>query len=509
MKKLFCRSGCNSRFQGLRGALGMGLLLCLVSLPVCSDILTPEERQWLESAPPIRFAPAPNYPPVEFFDESDTYRGITADFVHYMRELVGIDLEIVQLQSWNQVIEKSKRREVDVWGAAAKTDERATYMNFTEPYIRLPAVIIVRKEAGGELRVPDLAGKRLVTITNYASEQYIAENYPEIERLSVPDIETGLRMVSFGLADAIVATNASAIYYIEKEGLTNLRVAGESGFEWNLRFAARNDWPLLVGIIQKGLDSISKDKKREIYRRWISLGGSGWEVTWAFVAELAAALAVIVFIGVLLWNRMLRQRVASRTEALNQELHERETLEAELRRLATTDELTGALNRRRIMDLAGDEVRRASRYGSDFSMALLDLDYFKKINDTHGHAAGDLALKAVVNSCMQSLRDCDLLGRVGGEEFLVVMPESDEQAARQAIERLRSAIESLSIATADQHRIKLTVSAGLTHYGGEEESVERMLCRCDKALYKAKESGRNRLVVCDRECDEWSECGEG
>ncbi|OOZ37666.1 transporter substrate-binding domain-containing protein [Solemya velesiana gill symbiont] len=152
-------------------------------------------------------------------------------------------------------------------------------MNFTEPYIRLPAVIIVRKEIGGELAIPDLAGQRLVTIKNYASEKYVAESYPDLERVSVPDIETGLRMVSFGLADAIVAANASAIYYIEKEGLTNLRVAGESGFEWRLRFAARNDWPELTGILPKGLNSISEDKKREIYRRWISLGGTGWVLT--------------------------------------------------------------------------------------------------------------------------------------------------------------------------------------------------------------------------------------
>ncbi|OOZ37667.1 hypothetical protein BOW51_01395 [Solemya velesiana gill symbiont] len=95
-----------------------GLCLFLQSPPVFADILSPAERQWLENAPEIRFAPAPNYPPVEFFDENDIYRGTTADFVRYMREQVGINLKIVQLKDWNQVIEKSKAREVDVWGGA-------------------------------------------------------------------------------------------------------------------------------------------------------------------------------------------------------------------------------------------------------------------------------------------------------------------------------------------------------------------------------------------------------
>ncbi|MES9872817.1 MAG: diguanylate cyclase [Candidatus Sedimenticola sp. 6PFRAG7] len=475
----------------------VGVCLLFLSLSVFADILTPEERQWLDTAPEIRFAPAPNYPPVEFFDENNIYRGITADFVRHMREVAGINLKVVQLQSWNQVIEKSKKREVDVWGAAARTEERETYMNFTEPYIRLPAVIIVRREIAGELTMPDLDGKRLVTIKNYASEQYVQEHYPNLELVSVPDIETGLRMVSFGLADAIVATNASAIYYIEKEGLTNLRVAGESGFEWHLRFAARNDWPELVGILQKGLDSISEEKQREIYRRWISLGGSQWAFTWEFAAKLVVLVAITLLVGILLWNRMLRQRVASRTRALNQELREREVLECELRRLATTDELTGAFNRRRILELASDELVRAQRYDSDFSMALLDLDYFKKVNDTYGHPTGDLVLKSVVRSCKEQLRDCDLLGRLGGEEFVILLPETGEEDAVQAIDRVRLAVEAMSVVTADQNRIHLTVSAGISSYDGNTDAVETMLGCCDRALYEAKESGRNRLVVCN------------
>ncbi|MEJ1401919.1 MAG: transporter substrate-binding domain-containing protein, partial [Candidatus Sedimenticola sp. (ex Thyasira tokunagai)] len=204
-------------------AVLVGALLLILTPTVSADILTHEERQWLKENPRIRFAPAPNYPPVEFFDQNNQYRGVTADFVAHMKSLVGLDLEIVQLQNWDQVIENSKKRQVDVWGAAAQTPERSEYMNFTESYIRLPAVIIVRKEVEGTLKMEELAGKKVVVIQGYASQKYIEQNFPELQLIAVPDIETGLRMVSFGAADSIVATNASAIYYIEKEGLTNLR----------------------------------------------------------------------------------------------------------------------------------------------------------------------------------------------------------------------------------------------------------------------------------------------
>ncbi|OOZ37665.1 GGDEF domain-containing protein [Solemya velesiana gill symbiont] len=223
---------------------------------------------------------------------------------------------------------------------------------------------------------------------------------------------------------------------------------------------------------------------------------------------MAVVVAIILLVGVLLWNRMLRQRVDRRTRALNQELQEREVLEGELRRLATTDELTGALNRRRILELAAEEMKRVKRYDTDFSIALLDLDHFKKINDTYGHAVGDMVLKSVVRTSMDQLRDCDLLGRVGGEEFVILLPESDEGAARQAMERVRVGTESLSLKAPDQRHISLTVSAGISSFGGEGDGVERMLVRCDKALYMAKERGRNQLVVCTTDCENWDECGK-
>ncbi|MEJ1298783.1 MAG: diguanylate cyclase [Candidatus Sedimenticola sp. (ex Thyasira tokunagai)] len=475
-------------------AVLVGALLLILTPTVNADILTHEERQWLKENPRIRFAPAPNYPPVEFFDQNNQYRGVTADFVAHMKSLIGLDLEIVQLQNWNQVIENSKKRQVDVWGAAAQTAERSEYMNFTEPYIRLPAVIIVHKEVEGTLKMEELVGKKVVVIQGYASQKHIEQNFPELQLIAVPDIETGLRMVSFGAADSIVATNASAIYYIEKEGLTNLRVAGESGFEWRLRFAARNDWPQLISIIQKGLNSISEDKKREIYRRWISLGSSGWVWSWELVAKIATAAVLILLIAVLLWNRTLRHRVAVQTQVLKQDLRERKALEQQLRHLATTDPLTGIYNRRHLYDLAEKEVRRCLRYENNLSAIVLDVDYFKAINDNHGHAVGDNALVALVKTCNERLRSNDIFGRIGGEEFIILFPETDQVAAFSSAERIRRAVELLHIDLDNGKRLQLTISIGLASLENSIQDAQGLINRCDQMMYLAKESGRNCIV---------------
>ena len=109
-------------------------------LPYGQDILTPEERLWLDQQSVIRFAPAPNFPPVEFFNQDNEYQGITADFIEIIDQKfdLGLKLEIVQLADWGEVLSEGRSRGVDMWGAAEKTVERSQYMQFTRPYIRLP-----------------------------------------------------------------------------------------------------------------------------------------------------------------------------------------------------------------------------------------------------------------------------------------------------------------------------------------------------------------------------------
>ena len=432
---------------------------------------------------------------MEFFDDIGEYRGITADFLVLIQERLKIRFDIVRLGNWDEVIRQTREGKVDVWGAAAKTAEREEYMGFTRPYIDLPAVIIVRQEETRNLTMSQLDEMRVVLIKNYASKEFIEQNYPELNTIAVPDIETGLRMVSFGIADAIVATNAAAVYYIEKNGLTNLRVAGESGFEWHLHFASRKDWPMLNEILQKGLDSISEEEKLSILRRWIHLEYTPRKLDKEDIMLISVTLAGLIFLFVVLWVVTLRRQVGRQTETLKKELQERKILEDELRRLATTDELTGILNRRRLLEVAKDELDRARRYHSTFAMALFDVDHFKVINDTYGHEAGDTALRELAKACQETLRGQDRLGRLGGEEFLILLVETDEETAMQVAERLRYRVEHMPLHTKDGEQFHMTISIGVAGLGENIQRVEELMSCCDKAMYNAKHQGRNRVVL--------------
>ncbi len=161
---------------------------------------------------------------------------------------------------------------------------------------------------------------------------------------------------------------------------------------------------------------------------------------------------------------------------------------------ATRDALTGLYNRPSLMDRLAREVARHERYGRDLSVIVLDLDHFKTVNDTHGHAAGDILLRHIGKSICKCLRSSDIAARVGGEEFVVALPETDQARARKIAEKIRTKISSLDIKH-DKSRISITASLGVATADKGPISMDLLLKRADEACYKAKRSGRNRIRI--------------
>jgi diguanylate cyclase (GGDEF)-like protein/PAS domain S-box-containing protein len=169
-------------------------------------------------------------------------------------------------------------------------------------------------------------------------------------------------------------------------------------------------------------------------------------------------------------------------------------LQQELRLMASTDPLTGLLNRRRFLEQAETEFVRSQRYRRDLAVVMLDIDHFKRINDTHGHFIGDQALIAMARAAQNLLRGTDVMGRWGGEEFVILMPETSLAGATILAERLRTELAALSIDTANGP-LQFTVSAGLSARSECDDSLVATMQRADLALYAAKHRGRDRVHV--------------
>jgi diguanylate cyclase (GGDEF)-like protein/PAS domain S-box-containing protein len=176
------------------------------------------------------------------------------------------------------------------------------------------------------------------------------------------------------------------------------------------------------------------------------------------------------------------------------DISERKKLEAELFHQANTDSLTGLSNRRFFMIQAEQEIRRARRFNRSLSIIMMDLDYFKHINDTYGHAAGDSALETIVRASLESLRESDVMGRLGGEEFAVILPETNIQAASDVANRLLEHIAETPVATS-KGVVQCTASLGVAQLSSKDNTIDDLLCRADEALFLAKEHGRNRIEI--------------
>jgi diguanylate cyclase (GGDEF)-like protein/PAS domain S-box-containing protein len=293
--------------------------------------LSLSEKRWLAEKTSIRVAPDPDYRPIEYFDSSGTHQGLAADYLQRIGEITGIDFKIQKFRNWDQVLERAQARETDMFSAASPTEQRRNYMNFTNPLVEVPATIIVRRQVRGNLEMSDLAGMKISVVSGYAIHDFLQDRYPELELDVVPDIQTALRKVSFGMVDAMIGDLATATHYMETQGIANLRVAGESGYVYRLAFAVRKDWPELIEILNKALNAMSRKERQDIFKRWIGMAHQQpWyrqtEYLWYF-GVLAAVMLIIGFFSAAV---SLKRQVSLRTYQLEKELDERRRTEAAL-----------------------------------------------------------------------------------------------------------------------------------------------------------------------------------
>ena len=315
-------------------ALVTPLLLCfLAGMALAGQpVLSPGERQWLASLNRDIRIGITVIPP-QIVHDGGTYEGLSLDYIRLMERKLDHRFKLVPLPTWNDVIEAARERRIDIIFAAQKTPERLAYLDFTEPYIDLPNIILTRKDRAGAEDLQIMNEWSIAISKGSAVHEYLQKEFPHLDLRPVPDELKGLQQVSLGEVDAMVLEISRASYYIEKEGILNLRVAGDAQYLYQLRFAVRNDWPLLHNILDKGLAAIDDEERRDINRRWIIVGRQSIFANRTFLIAFSIGLAVIALTvtGVATWNFTLRRVVRQRTSQLQQELTERERIEGALR----------------------------------------------------------------------------------------------------------------------------------------------------------------------------------
>ncbi|MFC1763860.1 response regulator [Planctomycetota bacterium] len=319
------------------------LLVTLLSLNWASAAplsLTPEEQQWLDDHPVIRVAPDPDYPPFEFFNRQGIHTGMTADILKLIEGQLNVRFKSVRLASWDACLKQAQQRGVDMWSAAAPTPQRQAYMNFTEPYVKLPGSIITQVGPPGNLSLDDLVGQEVVVVRGYLWQDHLTNTYPGINLVLANTTTEALRMVSFGRVAAMIGDIATTSYYQGQESLVNLTVAGSIERYMDLSLAVRNDWPQLRDILQKALDAISPTEMQAIRQRWTNAmtvsPQQGLSLLWKGV--IAAVSTYFLFMCMLLLVKLRSARGLERDAQPSQEINQQ--LQVNRRKILTNSALS-------------------------------------------------------------------------------------------------------------------------------------------------------------------------
>lgn len=436
---------------------------------------TAAEKKWLNEHPVVNLAVDRFYAPIEFVDDQGQYSGIAKDLFQVIQQKTGIQFKPAVHLNWPEAVEHMKQKKLDVFSAVIETEERKEYVNFTMPYFKLPMAIATRENAPYIADSKQLRGKVICVVKDYASHEKLKRFYPSLSLLLVDTPKEGIEAVANGKAFGYVDNVAVIGHHIKNSGLANVKISGEMPFRADIAIAVRDDWPELHSIIQKVLQQIPPETYAEISNKWLQVSYQkqyNWQQMTFVLAPILLLLAVFAF-----FNRKLRQ-----TQIKLQETNKQLSI------LSVTDHLTGVYNRQYLDQRLDNEVERVNRYASALSIIIMDLDNFKKVNDQYGHLVGDEVLVVSTQTVEQLIRKTDIFGRWGGEEFILICPETPLDQAIQLAKKVRKAIENQTF----PENISQTISLGVAEYQ-KGEAINDCLNRADQHLYKAKQFGRNQV----------------
>jgi diguanylate cyclase (GGDEF)-like protein len=419
----------------------------------------------------VTFCVDPDWPPYEVIDAQGTHQGIAADLLRGVAERAGIRLTLHPTRDWDESIAASQAGECDVLSFLNQSPKRDQWLVFTDPVFIDRNVIVTREDHAFVDDLAGLSGETLVLPKGTSIEERVRRDFPNLTVVTTDSEAEAFAMVAQKKADMTMRSLIVAVYTIKKDGWFNLKISGQvPGYENNLRIGVRKDLVALRDRLNKGVAQISPAQRAEIANRHVSITVQAG-IDYRLLIQVVALFSVVLLTS-LFWISKLKK--------VNRQLF----------LLSRTDTLTQLANRASLNERIEREHDRFIRYQRPFSVILLDVDHFKAVNDQFGHLVGDQVLVKVAELLSRTARAPDVVGRWGGEEFMVLCLETSADQAMALAERLCAAMRAQPFPTGQRH----TVSAGVATLAAGD-SVDDLVNRADKALYQAKNSGRDRVVT--------------
>jgi polar amino acid transport system substrate-binding protein len=433
----------------------------------------------------IKYCINPSGLPFEGSNEKGEHIGISSEYYKLFEKILSAKFELIPTKNWNESISYIAQKKCDMLALGMETPERKKYLNFTSSYLEVPLVIATKVNVPFINHILDLEGEKIGIIKGDAFVKILREKYPSLNLIEVDNIYDGLDRVKNDELFAYIDTLASIGYEFQTKYFGELKIAGKISENLKLSIAVIKDNEILLNILQKTINSISNEIHREIFNKWIPIKYEK-QIDYSLVWKISFAALFLILLTIY-WNR----KIIRANNLLKEAKKDIEKKNKELEQLSITDKLTNLYNRRKLDELLENEIHRCERFGHSFGFAILDIDYFKDVNDTYGHQIGDKVLIEIASILKDNLRKTDFVGRFGGEEFVIICPESDIVRVSNLMENFKKLIENHNFEII-KHK---TASFGVT-VSKKGDTIDSILKRADEALYVAKNSGRNKVSIC-------------
>ncbi len=457
-------------------------------------IFTLEEQLYLNEREYITLCVDPDWMPYEKIAKGK-HVGMSADYYHYFEKRLGVTFKLIETASWAESLEKAKARECDLLSLLSSTPEREKYWNFTQPYISTPLVLATTIDKPFVNHIEDVLNKKMGVGEGYAYAEILRSRYPDINLIDNKTLDEGLERVVEGELYGYLDTLVTIGYRLQHDYVGQLKISGKFVDKFDLSIGVREDDMVLLSIMNKLVESIDDATHQNISNRWLAINLEP-TTDYGLLQKVFIIFFILMFIGI--FRFYVQKRYLGKLELANEKIQKQNEL---LQQLSTTDSLTKVANRLKLDTTVVEAISTFRRYARPFSLILLDIDFYKKINDIHGHIVGDSVLVDFCEQIKLILRDNDLLGRWGGEEFLIVCRETNEIDAVIVAEKIRHAIRQHTF----ENDIHITVSSGVVEMQKGWTELE-LLKSVDSALYHAKSTGRDKVVCYSRlNLDESSE----
>lgn len=444
--------------------------------------LTPSERQFLNEKKSVTYCIAPGRMPLEGYEDVRV-SGMTSDFMEMFSERVGVSFINVPTSTWAESLDFLRNGKCEILPMVNESTGLKQYLSFTSSYLSYSVAIIARENQPLIGGMDDLKGLKVAVPAKSFIEEMVIRWYPELQLTAAPDPKQCLRALVSGSVDTVLLSMPVAAHYIRHMGMSDLKVAGIAGFKDTIRIGVTKENVQLHSVMSKLVRALPMSDVEEVSQKWVSLKFEH-ELDYGLMFKILAVIFVFVAL-IITWNWQL-VRLNRKLAETHNELEEKSR---ELERLSITDSLTRLYNRRYIEESLQKEIDRHKRYKHGLAVILIDLDNFKQVNDRFGHQAGDMCLTTFATLLTDHSRKTDIVGRWGGEEFILLCPENSLDAAVLKAEYMRILLAETEFPEIGRQ----TASFGVASWT-DGETVQALIERADAALYRAKGEGRNRVV---------------